>query len=158
MAKSKVDFAKAEVTEFVQKGIETIVPVMLERREDDVIKLKVDDIVGLLPEDMTVAQLKRAQEVTVDVSNILAGGLGKIGVDSKAQKLELAKVKLGHDTLSAAFAADYKYRNVATGEELTSHGRLTTSHVSLTGNRRRAGDFQQIAAAVSEAADSVFGK
>jgi hypothetical protein len=156
--KVNVDFKAHNVSEQVEAGIERIKPVMLERREDDVIKLKAEDLNTLLPEGVSVDDVKRVQNAVLDVSNALAGALGQIGVETKTEKLELAKVRLGHDTISGNFASEYKYRNVATGEDLVSHGRLTMNHTGLTGNRRRAGDFQQIANAVQEAADSIFAK
>lgn len=111
-----------------------------------------------LPEDMSIATIKRSQKVRGEVVAALSLALANKGLPVMAKNKELDKVaasfKFGNDKIDLAVEREREF-NDGNGGKLKKFGYLSVGYTAT--GATNAGEFKKVRAVIADEAQTLFG-
>lgn len=111
-----------------------------------------------LPEDLSLAQIKRVQKHRGEVVAALSLALSHAALPVMGKNKELAKVetsvKIGNDKLDLALEREREF-NDGKGGKLLKHGYLSVGYTAT--GATNAGEFKKVRAQIADEAAALFG-
>lgn len=148
---------KPEITQFADK-----VAAALTINKDGIGEIKGDPYHDNMPEDLTpeIATKVRDYNTTFIAGTGLAFGNAAIAAMASNKKLDSLEMKFpagGKDSVVHSITRESQSRNPSTGDTITKHGRMTTTH-EVHGSSQKVGQLSAIRAQIGDLAVEKLAK